>query len=257
MNQITQIKKNINNSLVLPLYHQVYLILKENIQTGVYSQDSPLPAEYALCKEFNVSRITVKRAMKELVADGLISRARGKGTFIAEKPSKSFSNHSIDDLLESVEAIDDKTQVRHLVSEIISPPKHVAYKLNLEIKQTVLFSRQLRISKNEPLAIISAYVPEHIGIKLNKEFKNKPMLLQLNKAGISPFRAEQTVTATIADPETALLLHTEVGAPILNLSRLIFDNSQQPVEWLNALYRADRHVIRTSLKNQEIFNINK
>ena len=69
MNEMRAIHNPVDDSIAVPLYHQVYLILKENIRSGEYAPDTALPIEPALCEEFGVSRITIKRAMKELVAE--------------------------------------------------------------------------------------------------------------------------------------------------------------------------------------------
>ena len=251
MNEIATIRHHVDDSLAIPLYHQVYLILKDGIRSGAYPNGSALPIEPTLCEEFGVSRITVKRAMKELVEDGLVVRQRGKGTFVADD-AESPTKNALDDLLESVQAIGDATDVQHLASDFVSPPSDVCAKLGLEPGVNVLKSNQLRLSNNEPLAVIVAYVPERIARRLDDKTKNLPMLVRLSHAGIHVDRAEQEVTATLADPAIAAPLKIEVGAPLLKLTRLVFDDSNQPVEWLTSYYRGDRYAMRTSLTHEHV-----
>lgn len=251
MNEIANIGHAVDDSLAIPLYHQVYLILKDSIRSGVYASGSALPIEPVLCDEFGVSRITVKRAMRELVADGLVVRQRGKGTFVAEN-AETPARNALDDLLQSVQAIGDATDVRHLASELCTPPADVALKLNLTNGMLVLRSNQLRLSEGEPLAVIVAYVPEKIANSLSEGTENLPMLVRLSNAGIPVDRAEQEVTATLAEPTIAGLLGIEIGAPLLKLTRLVFDDSDKPVEWLTSFYRGDRYAMRTSLTHEII-----
>ena len=228
MNEMRAIHNPVDDSLAVPLYHQVYLILKENIRSGEYAPDTALPIEPALCEEFGVSRITIKRAMKELVAEGLLVRQRGKGTFVAEGVTRPPPN-ALDDLLQSVEAIGAATDVQHLSSALVIPPKDVAQKLNMTSDALALRSHQLRLSGGEPLAIIVAYVPEAIAARLAQETENLPMLVRLNQAGIPFTRADKEVTATLADPAVAVPLKIEIGAPLLKLTRLVLDDTDQPV----------------------------
>jgi GntR family transcriptional regulator len=251
VNEISDIRHPVDETLAIPLYHQVYLILKEGIRSGTYSAGSALPIESTLCTEFGVSRITVKRAMRELVADGLVVRQRGKGTFVADDAPGPARN-ALDDLLQSVQAIGAATDVQHLASEIQIPAADVGSMLELKGDTKVLRSNQLRLSDGEPLAVIIAYVPENIASQLDPKTENLPMLVRLNMAGVPVARAEQEVTATLADPAVAAPLGLEVGAPLLKLTRLVFDDSDQPVEWLTSFYRGDRYAMRTSLTHENV-----
>jgi GntR family transcriptional regulator len=251
MNKVTAINRIVDDGLAVPLYHQVYLILKENVRSGAYLAGSALPTEQALCQEFGVSRITVKRAMRELVADGFVVRQRGKGTFVAEG-IMAPSSDAMTDLLKSVEAIGAATDVRHLTSDLMPPPTDVAEKLNLKTGAMVLKSSQIRLSEGEPLSLIVTYVPEFIANQLDSGSENLPMLVQLNKAGIPVARAEQEITATLAEPAVAMPLGIEVGAPLLKLTRLVFNDAGEPVEWLTSLYRGDRYAMRTSLTHETL-----
>lgn len=251
MNEITAIARPVDESLAVPLYHQVYLVLKENIRSGVYPKDVPLPPEHTLCEEFGVSRITIKHAMKDLVADGYVVRQRGKGTFVADAVTHEPPD-ALDDLLKSVQAIGAATEAQHLAADIISPPSDIAEKLRLGDDKSVLRSNQLRLSHGKPLAVIVAYVPDWVAAQLDESTENKPMLVRLIEAGIPVARADQEITATLADPAIAGPLGVEVGAPLLKLTRLVFDRDDKPVEWLTSYYRGDRYAMRTSLTHETV-----
>lgn len=249
MNEVGPIERSVDESLAVPLYHQVYLILKENIRSGVYPRDVPLPPEHTLCEEFGVSRITIKHAMKDLVADGYVVRQRGKGTFVADDVTGAPAD-AMDDLLKSVQAIGAATEVQHLAADVIPVPSDIADKLKLDENRKALRSKQLRLTEGKPLAVIVAYVPEWVAAKLDQSTENKPMLVRLIDAGIAVARADQEITATLADPAVAGPLGVEVGAPLLKLTRLVFDKDDTPVEWLTSYYRGDRYAMRTSLTHE-------
>lgn len=252
MNHSADIPARIDDSLAVPLYHQVYLVLKENIRGGLYSADTPLPAEATLCEQFNVSRITIKRAMRELVDGGLVTRQRGRGTFVADSAQASVAPNALDDLMQSVQAIGDATEVRNVSSDYVIPSQDIAGALGVGEDQKVFRSSQIRLTDGEPLVAITAYVPEHVATRLSRDTENLPMLVRLREAGIDVARADQEVTATLAEPAIAVQLGTEVGAPLLKLTRLVMDGAGIPVEWLVSYYRGDRHAMRTSLTHETV-----
>ena len=74
---------NLDERLPTPLYHQIYLLLREKIRSGIVAANATLPGEQELARAFNVSRITVKRALNELASDHLVTRHRGRGTIVS------------------------------------------------------------------------------------------------------------------------------------------------------------------------------
>ena len=98
----------IDKELATPLYHQVYLVLRENIRSGVYKSDRPMPTDLELCDLFDVSVITVKRAMKRLATEGLIERTRGRGTFVKGENGTRHSGNTLSGLLNNVMTIGEK-----------------------------------------------------------------------------------------------------------------------------------------------------
>jgi GntR family transcriptional regulator len=252
MNEISTLRHPVDETLAVPLYHQVYLILRENIRSGVYRPGTALPSETLLCNEFDVSRITVKRAMRDLVSDGLVVRQRGKGTFVADIATAHSNPDALNDLLQNVQAIGAATEVEHLNGEMVVPVQDIGEKLAVEDGGRVLKSSHLRLSEGQPLAVIITYVPADVAERLDPATERQPMLVRLSDAGLALARADQEVTATLAEPAIAVQLGIEVGSPLLKLTRLVFDNMDKPVEWLTALYRADRYAVRTSLTHETV-----
>ena len=242
-----------DENLAVPLYHQVYLVLRENIRNGTYPVGGALPTEPELCEAFGVSRITVKRAMRNLASEGLVLRQRGRGTFAAPALPTARASDPLDDLLQNVMAIGAATEMRRIEAGMMLPSADVAAKLGSQPGEHVLRTVQVRMSRGEPIAYVTAHVPASVAAKLSDATTaTAPMLAQLQKAGVVPARADQAITATLADPIIAPALGIEIGAPLIKLSRLIFDKTERPVEWLVALYRADRYEYRTTLTQEHI-----
>jgi len=94
----------LNGALPTPLYHQVYLVLRERIQSGVYADGETLPGEQELARAFDVSRITVKRALNELAANNLVSRHRGRGTIVSTGGVIPLVSGSFETLISSLKS---------------------------------------------------------------------------------------------------------------------------------------------------------
>ena len=185
MNKVGQVNRPVDETLAVPLYHQVYLILRENIRSGIYPSGAPLPPEQSLCKEFDVSRITIKRAMRDLVADGLVVRQRGKGTFVADGVTTPARPDALDDLLKTVQVIGESTEVQHLANDVVEPLQDVALKLNIKPGEGVLRTSHLRLSDGEPLAVIMTHVLATVADRLDPTTESEPMLVRLNHAGVA------------------------------------------------------------------------
>jgi GntR family transcriptional regulator len=249
MNRLAKPIAAVDENLAVPLYHQVYLVLRENIRNGVYDAGA-VPTEAELCAIFGVSRITVKRAMHELAKEGLVVRQRGRGTFVAEASRRpSAERDPLNDLLRNVMAIGASTEMKRLDGGIVPAPADVAPKLNCPPGTPVYLFNQIRLRQGEPIGLIRAYVPRDVADRLSdRDTSAQPVLAQLQRAGVAVARAEQAITASIADPTTAAALAVDVGAPLIRLTRQVFDARDRPVEWMTALYRADRYEYRTTLQ---------
>ena len=113
-----------------------------------------------------------------------------------------------------------------------------------------MVQRAVRVRSVEggPLSYLTTFVPADIGRSYTRtELAKKPLLALLERAGVAVDSAEQTISAALADAEIAPLLETEVGAPLLTLSRVVRDADGRVVEWLKAHYRPDKYQYRMQL----------
>jgi GntR family transcriptional regulator len=242
--------------LPIPKYHQIYLVLHEQLRDGRFS--AGVPGEMALMQQFGVARVTVRKALERLSAEGLITREPGRGTraitqaeHLARSPSspdKTLNGRStpparLTGLLENLVTMGLNTSVTVLDVIQINAPSDVAQALtlqadNLRVQKAV----RVRSTKEGPVSMITTYVPEHISCHFGrKELEKKPILLLIEAAGVKVGRAEQTISACLADSEVAKHLGVEVGSALLAVKRLIFDNKDVPIQWLYGLYRPDRY----------------
>lgn len=237
-----------SGALRMPLYHQIYLILRQQIMDGLHGYDALVPGEQELAAAYDVSRITAKRALDELAAGGFVVRERGRGTRVSYRPKAGPVRSSVEGLLENLIAMGLETEVNLIEFGYVPASEEVALALACPIGQGVQRSVRVRSVEGVPFSYLVTYVPEEIGRKFGAEdLANKPLLSLLERGGVVVDAANQTITATLADAEVAGRLGVDAGSALLKINRVVLDQKRRPVEYITALYRPDRYQYRMVL----------
>ena len=240
-------------TLPLPKYHQVYLVLREQLNEGRFA--GALPGELALAGQFGVARVTVRRALERLAAEGLIDRTPGRGTVPrppVDQPVATGrddgSRAQLTGLLENIVTMGLATKVKVLECEVIAAPAAVAQALQIETGAAVQKARRVRSTREGPLSLITTHVPAALAQGFGRrELARKPLLILLEEAGVRIGHATQTISARLADTSSAAHLAVDVGSALLAVTRLIHDQRGRPVQWLHGLYRPDRYQYQMQL----------
>jgi len=240
--------RHMTPALPLPKYHQIYLVLREQLQEGHFAQG--LPGEIHLMQHFGVARVTVRRALEMLATEGLISREPGRGTRPvtptkpANDPRSPELGHQakLTGLLENLVSMGLQTRVKVLAVETVMASDAVASALQIQTGDPVQKAVRVRSTRQGPLSHITTYVPQAIGCKFGRrELGQKPILVLLEEAGVKVGRAHQSISARLADAVVAQHLDVAVGSALLAVRRLILDDQDRPIQWLHGLYRPDRY----------------
>ncbi|MHC9236478.1 GntR family transcriptional regulator [Pseudooceanicola sp. 502str34] len=233
----------------VPLYQQLYLLLRSQIHGGALRPGDKIMGEAELCEAYDVSRITAKRALNELADTGLVIRKRGSGTRVTDRLPPQPLKASIDGLLEKVGEMGRNTSVRVLSSALMPAPPEIRAALNLPEGARALQSRRVRSLNDQSVSFLEAWIPEEVaeGAALEAESPT-PMLLQLERAGISVSSATQTITATLADALSAAALDVPMGAPLIDTRRVVFDAQDRAVEFIRVLYRPELYQIEVAMR---------
>ena len=227
---------------------RIYLLLRERIASGSLSAGQRLPSEPALAAEQGVSRVTLRRALDRLAEEGLVSRRVGAGTFVTDGMLSPVIAANLADVFTHLKAMGQTTGLRLLAFAYGPPPDAVAQALGLGPGGRTQRSVRVRLIDGEPFSYLTTHVPERIGLTYDEaDLASTPLLELLERSGIVADSASQTLSATLADPETADALHLEIGAPLLSLTRVVHDPAGAGVEHLHALYRPDRFAFHLDL----------
>ncbi|MBU1358456.1 MAG: GntR family transcriptional regulator [Gammaproteobacteria bacterium] len=231
----------------LPKYHQIYLVLREQLSEGRFAQG--LPGELSLMQQFAVARVTVRRALELLSAEGLISRNPGRRTRALTPPAESgppdaggAGRARLSGLLENLVAMSMHTSVKVVDVSTISASAQVAEALLLAPGDPVQKAVRVRSTRAGPLSHITTYVPAGIARRFGRrELAKKAILVLLEESGVKVGRAHQTLSARLADNVLAEHLDVSVGSALLAVRRLVYDDADRPVQWLHGFYRPDRY----------------
>jgi len=153
--------KKINFESGIPLYIQIKDYVREKIEIGELKTGDKIPSEELLCEKFNVSKITVIRALRDLVNEGIIFRKQGKGSFVKELDYKEDLNK-----LANFKNIGTwsrgKAEHKILKWHVIKPPKEIRDRMKLTKGKKVLEIVRVRFFKKEPVAFERTYIPDNL-----------------------------------------------------------------------------------------------
>jgi GntR family transcriptional regulator len=236
----------------ISLHRQLYLVLRDRILRGVWPQGGALPKEEALCEQFGVSRITVRRALADLAAQGLIDRRHGRGSFVREHLRTPRADATLN-LLEGLQQSAKETQVRVLAVQHATAPLDIARLLQIADGETAVHALRLRSIHETPVQLTDAWVPAAFGHKVTATALKKQALYEILLAqGVSFGRTIQDISCEAADPQRARLLKTEAGAPLLKLTRLVHDLNEMPVQHITAYMSPERSRILMDIPGASI-----
>ncbi len=225
----------------LPLYHQLYSVLKAAILDGTIPYGERMPTEQQLAATFAVSRITAKRAMDELAAERLVDRHRGKGSHVTYNYTPKPVRAPLVGMLENLKEMGRRSIVRAIASESVVPPADVRKLLNLGDGETA--RRTVRVSSNEDSEPYAYYVSWTVGIRKSytkRKLETHTRLDLLRENGIQLTRVEQFLGAENAAIPVAEELEVEPGTALLSIRRLGSVADGRVVDVLDGLYNPAR-----------------
>jgi GntR family transcriptional regulator len=234
-----------------PLYSHVEAVLAREINDGGLKVGDQLPTEDNLITRFEVSRITVRRAIQNLVSRGLVEIRRGKGTFVAA-PKITQELTELSGFVEDMHALGRKPTARVIGKEIVSADATVAGQLALTKGERVVRIRRVRLADGIPLSFDETYLPLELGKKvMSNNLKSEPIFFLLErKYDVPLIEAEYKLEAAVAGAEVAAALRLKPGSPIFCIERTSYSTGGRPVDYEKLYYRGDlvRFVTRLTRK---------
>lgn len=227
-----------------PIYMRLAAILREKVQQGEFTVGEALPSERDIAERMAVSRVTVRKAIDLLMREGVLSRKRGSGTYVApriEQPSSMLAGFSEDLRRRGLSAGSvwlDKT------TDMASPDEVIAF--GLSVNARVQRFRRIRTANGEPLALEHAIIPE--AYLPDPGAVSNSLYAALEAMGNKPVTGLQRVTASLATEEEARHLGVPSGAAVLRIERRGYLADGTMVELTRSAYRGDRYDFVSELR---------
>ena len=228
----------------VPLYLHLEQLIRYRIANGEYVPGQQIPSEHELCRELNVSRVTVREAFRELVRDNLLVKAQGKGTFVAPNPPAGLPPLKYAGLLDELYgrvltlAVKDVQLTRIPMTE----PLRETLGHGPAERELVQIKR-VRFANDEPFSFTINYLPVAIGDRVDAHALYRTPLLRMLEQDLNVpiVRAHETVEAMAADPEVATHLQIPLLYPVMHVKRLMYTDHDRIFEVVETYYRADKY----------------
>ncbi len=248
-------KKNLNNVQLYPIdpdsYEPVYVqlvkIIKRHIAEGLFLSGDRLPPESEFCSQFKVSPMTVRRAIKILADEGIVTTKKGRGTFVnhLKLGTARFQLQDMQELMGDPSL----TDVELLGVNVVKADKNVADKLKQSKGNKVIYIRRLLCINDEPAFYHREYIvydPKRPIIEAEMEFTSLEGLFSGTGTGIFKV-GEITIAASLMDEEEAQVLKIKTPAAALSLTHIFYDYNDRPISWGWFICRSDQLNFKTKV----------
>ncbi|MEU3534206.1 GntR family transcriptional regulator [Streptomyces murinus] len=230
----------------VPKYYRIkqrLLAMTEALQPG-----AAVPAERLLAEQFDTSRTTVRQALQELVGEGRLDRIQGKGTFVAQPKlyrTLQLTSHTEDMRAQGLSPASQVLDVGEVPAD-----ERLAGLLGVAAGEKVLRIERLRLASGEPMAIETTHLSARRFPGLRGVLASCPSLYTAlaEVYGVRLSSADETIETSLSTPREAALLATDVGLPMLLMSRHSRDAEGAPVEWVRSVYRGSRYKFVATLR---------
>lgn len=246
MNNKTTLRTNSSK----PLYEQIKEYILHRIHTGEFEPNTRIPSERDLAEKFDVSRVTVSKAIKELVRAGRLYVQIGKGTYISDPPMRQ-EIEALTSFTEEMSVRGQDTFSRVLRAEIIAAPDDIARLLDIPQGVSLARLERVRYAGKRPMALEKSSIPASYCADIFEryDFAHHSLYHVLRNAyGVRLISAEQTFEARAATTTEARHLHIDDNAPVLAIHRITHTRHERPCEVVQSVYRGDRYKFRAKLR---------
>lgn len=232
----------IDKASIIPIYYQLAKLLEGQIRRGELKPGEALPSETELAERFEISRMTVRKAISELVARRMVYATQGKGTFVS-KPKLDNVVFELDSYNWQLDERGLNWKTNLLEVRIVRANNELKRKFNLSDDSTrFLFFRTVLLVEDEPLVYEKKFmVYTKRSPILEAEIKDPSLPGLITAHGGEPMAAKKLLQASLATEEEGEILGIPPKAPVFLLEQTIFNGERQPVGWSKSVYRGDRY----------------
>ncbi|MFA9462748.1 MAG: GntR family transcriptional regulator [Velocimicrobium sp.] len=229
----------------VPKYYILCQELIKMIDNGTFNEGEPIMSERELIEKYQFSRITVRKAIDELVNEGYLYRIQGKGTYV-KGDNASQNLYSINSCTEDVKKLGKIPSKKTVFSEVKTADAKKAKQLNITVEDNLYSFGRITFADDEPLNYTITYLPEKLFPGLNQYDLEKRSLYDIlqNEYGVSIVKARRTVEAVLPDPIIARYLGISADMPVILFGCVTYGTAlgkEVPIECFRCYYRTDHY----------------
>jgi GntR family transcriptional regulator len=222
----------------IPVYYQLKTILQKKIQNNDYPEGGLIPSEREMSETFKISRMTVRQALNQMVAEGLLIREKGRGTFVAKRKIEQRNNNSFSESVRSKGSV-PSTKVLYFKKE--KAIEDISGLLDIPPTENIYVLKRLRFADDTPVALEEVFIPEQYCPDLDR-YQLDTSLYRIfhEEYGINIAFVDNIIEASVATAEEKKLLHITSSKPVLRVSGITFSSDNKKLSYERDVYRADQ-----------------
>lgn len=232
----------VDKNSVIPIYYQLFKYYEKQIRSGCLQPGDALPTEMEIAERFDISRMTVRRAISELIATDMVYTQKGKGTFVA-RPKLDNVVFDLNNFYDEVRQKGMKPHAELLEARIIKADQKLARRLGIAVNTRCLYFRVIISANGEPLVYETKYTVYTKQTPILESNLKDPSLSKLAAAHSDriPSSSKKVLMVSKAFEEEAKVLGVSTGIPVFLMIQTIFDAENEIVAWGKSVYRGDRY----------------
>lgn len=229
-----------------PLWIQAANLVKEEIAKGNLRPGMRLPPERELCLRLNISRVTLRKALGELVREGMVNSSHGRGWYVNGTPPRKEWPNSLESFTETASRMGLVASSRVLRAETVAATLDEAEELSIAPGTPMFHLERVRLLSGVPIAVDLTRIPLSLAPDLPAaDFSTASFYDKVSAAGVQLRRADSTIEARPADEDVARHLDLGVGKPVLVMRQLVVDDTERPLFASTITYNGERYRLRT------------
>lgn len=234
-----------------PIFEKIAEDIRKKVNEGYYVTAQKLPSEYDLADEYNISRLTVRKAINLLINQNVLIKLSGKGTYVIKPHEQKKGSSELIGFSEAARFYGDSPSTKVIsVEQITTVPEKIAEALETTEMEEIIHVVRLRSLNEKPMTIENLYIYRRYLNDISKEALEESIFDQIEK-NIEIAYSHQEVEAVLATEETSELLEIKKNAPLLKSVALTYSPTAKPILFDETLYRGDEYSIKTILHRSQ------
>ncbi|WP_106496103.1 GntR family transcriptional regulator [Lentibacillus sp. Marseille-P4043] len=223
----------------------LHAFIKDEILTRIksnhYKKGEQIPTELDLCKDFNVSRTTVRTALNQLTLEGYLVRIQGRGTYVAEQKVNQSLSQTVKRYSDQIEVQGKKAEITLISITVVPASELIQQSLDVSLNDPIQRIERVRKANDEPTQYEIAYIPWNVAPGITQTHAETSLYAALKKEfNVHIAKTTEHVEITLADERSCYHLDCELGLPCFYIETIAEDEKGQKIEYSRSYFRGDK-----------------